>query len=331
MKIRVAINGYGRIGRAYLRALYSSEYAHKIQVVAINELASAASIAHLTKYDSCYGQFAAKISYGNDYLQINDAKIALSHQRRLEDLNWQNIDLVLEASGKYTNIKDLELHLLCGANRVLLSQPGEIDLPTIIFGINEKTLKKGSNQPKRMASAGSCTSNAMVPVLQLLDAELGILAATVTSLHSMMNDQPLLDSHHNPNLYKTRAAINSIVPVETALAAGIVRVLPNLAGKITARALRVPVCAVSAMEFSLYLQNKVDSVKLKQLLRDNCGVFSCSDQPLVSTDFLQSPFSAVVDLTQSQIAGQHVSLLSWFDNEWGYANRLLDLSAYWLS
>lgn len=344
--IRVGINGYGRIGRGVLRALFESVHTQAFEIVAINEPADLNTIAHLTKYDSTHGRFNQSVNVDDHSLMINGKSIAVSHCQDLSSLSWAGVDLVIECSGQYTQAEQLQAHLDAGAGHVLLSQPGEEALPTIVYGVNEYLLdassvsekdsvsasKKGLKQPLRMASAASCTTNGIVPILKVLDEQFGVQAGAITTLHSVMNDQPVLDAYHDTDLRKTRAAGLSMIPVETGLAAGVVRILPQLDGKLSARALRVPTHNVSAMELSVQLTKACDVGVINAALKIAAKntVWGCTDEPLASCDFIHDARSSVVDLGQTRVSGSLVSLLTWFDNEWGYANRLLDVAAYWL-
>lgn len=330
--IRIAINGYGRIGRCVLRALYESDYRSSIEVVAINEPADCATIAHLTKYDSTHGRFPANVSAEGDVLTVNGDHIAVSHYESLADIDWasQNVDVVLECSGQFAEEKDLKQHLQHGAQRVLLSQPGEQTLKTIVYGINQQQLL---SQDKLVSSA-SCTSNCIVPVIDILHRQFQVQSGVVTTIHSAMNDQPVIDAYHHTDLRKTRAAGQSIIPVDTGLAAGIDRLLPQLEGRFEARALRVPTTNVSIMELSAQVSEPVDIETVNNALReatggDLMGVLGVTDEPLASCDFNHDPRSGIVDLGQTRISGQIVNVLVWFDNEWGYANRMLDVVRTW--
>lgn len=330
--IRIAINGYGRIGRCVLRALYESDYRSSIEVVAINEPADCATIAHLTKYDSTHGRFPANVRAEGDVLTVNGDHIAVSHHESLSDIDWasHDVDVVLECSGQFAEEKDLKQHLQQGAQRVLLSQPGEHTLKTIVYGINQQQLL----QEDKLVSSASCTSNCIVPVIDTLHRQFQVQSGVITTIHSAMNDQPVIDAYHHTDLRKTRAAGQSIIPVDTGLAAGIGRLLPQLEGRFEARALRVPTTNVSIMELSAQVSEPVDVETVNNALRqaaggDLMGVLGATDEPLASCDFNHDPRSGIVDLGQTRISGQIVNVLVWFDNEWGYANRMLDVVRTW--
>jgi erythrose-4-phosphate dehydrogenase len=330
--LRLAINGYGRIGRCALRALYESERRGQMQVVAINELADLATIVHLTKYDTTHGRFPGTVAVEGDNLAINGDTIAISHHAGLDALPWAalDIDVVLECSGVWTEPAQLAGHLQSGAKRVVLSQPGAADIPVFVYGINHAEL-----QPwQTLISTASCTTNCIVPVIRALDDAFGIEQGIITTIHSAMNDQPVLDAYHNTDLRKTRAAGQSIIPVETGLASGIGRVLPALDGRFAAHALRVPTINVSAMQLAATLHRPAAAAEVNRALAAAArgglaGVLGYTDEPLASCDFNHDPRSGIVDASQTRATGALVNVLTWFDNEWGYANRMLDVVAHW--
>ncbi len=333
MPFRLAINGYGRIGRCILRALYESTNYADLQIVALNDIADPRSIAHLTRYDSTHGRFLGQVEVSGNELEIADDRIKLYRSNQVAALPWSDnqIDLVMECSGSFTDRATAQQHIQQGAKRVLFSQPAESDVDnTIVYGINHETLRAEHT----IVSNASCTTNCIVPVLQLLDREYGIATGAITTIHSAMNDQPIIDSYHDQDLRKTRSAMQSIIPVETALAKGIERILPNLAGKLSAQAIRVPTVNVSAMDISINIENAtttdalISAIKAaSKALPDN--VLGYTDEPLASCDFNHDPRSAIVDLNQTKVIdGRFVKMFVWFDNEWAYANRMLDVAQY---
>lgn len=335
MSYRIAINGYGRIGRCVLRALYESTNYADLRIVAINDLADTRTLAHLTRYDSTHGRFLGDVESSEHSLKVAGDEIAVSRCADLSGLAWQDleIDLVMECSGAFTDRAMAEGHLQRGAGRVLFSQPAEPDVDfTAVWGINHQAIKA----EHRIISNASCTTNCIVPVLACLDGELGIRSGIITTIHSAMNDQPVIDSYHHHDLRRTRSAMQSIIPVETALARGIERILPGLAGKLSAQAIRVPTVNVSAMDLTVVVDRQ-DGIKvdtLNDILRRASAamppnVLGYTEEPLASCDFNHDPRSAIVDLTQTRVApGGLVNLLVWFDNEWAYANRMLDMAQY---
>ena len=330
--IRLAINGYGRIGRCLLRALYESGHRQQMKVVAINEPAELATIAHLTKYDSTHGRFPAEVSYDVGRLLVNGDSIAVTHHQNLSDLDWaeHEVDLVLECSGQYDSLKQLEGHLDQGVKKVLLSQPGLAPIKPIVWGINQQNIVAEDT----IISAASCTSNCITPVINVVHQSFNIECGVITTIHSAMNDQPVIDAYHHTDLRKTRASGQSIIPVETGLAAGIGRVIPDMTGKLEARALRVPTLNVSAMELSVVVTKSPSIEAVNNVLRkvsDGAlnGVLGYSEEPLASCDYNHDPRSGIVDAAQTRVSGTLVNVLVWFDNEWAYANRMLEIVDYW--
>lgn len=333
--IRVAINGFGRIGRCLLRAIVEAGYKDKIKVVAINELADTKTIAYLASYDSTHGRFPGKIFQDNDFLIVDDQRIRLFNEERIDALPWQDlgIDLVFECTGSFSDRKTAEEHLSSGAKKVLFSQPADRDMDaTIVYGVNDNLLKPDMS----IVSAASCTTNAVVPVVDCIEKALGIDSGMIRTMHAAMHDQPVIDAYHSSDLRKTRAAFESLIPVETALAAGIERILPALEGKFAATAMRVPVSDVSAIDLTLGLVDRVSTAELNGILKnaarqDYQGVLGHMEEPLVSCDFVHDRRSGIVDAGQTTLAGDRLAkILIWFDNEWGYANRMLDVALKWL-
>ena len=328
MTIRVAINGFGRIGRNVLRALYETGRRAEITVVAINELAEAAGMAHLLKYDTSHGRFAFEVRQERDLLWVGDDTIRILHHAAIDALPWRelNVDVVLECTGVYGSRADGEAHLQAGAKKVLFSHPGGSDLDaTVVFGVNEQALK----QTDRIVSNASCTTNCIIPVIKLLDDAFGIESGTVTTIHSAMHDQQVIDAYHS-DLRRTRAASQSIIPVDTKLAAGITRIFPKFNDRFEAIAVRVPTINVTAIDLSVSVREAVTACEVNALLQNASegafrGIVDYTELPLVSVDFNHDPHSAIVDGTQTRVSGQHlIKTLVWCDNEWGFANRMLD-------
>jgi D-erythrose 4-phosphate dehydrogenase len=328
--INIAINGFGRIGRNILRALYETGRSNQIRVVAINEIADAQGMAHLLKYDTTHGRFAFSVELEGDTLNVAGDDIRLTHHENIADCPWAelNVDVVLECSGVHNSRAAGQQHLDAGAKKMLFSQPGPADVDnTIIYGINEHTLTPN----QRIVSAGSCTTNCIVPVIQALDKVFGVESGTITTIHSSMHDQQVIDAYH-PDLRRTRAASQSIIPVDTLLARGIERILPKFAGKFEAIAVRVPTVNVTAMDLSVTLRDHVDIDTVNAALQAARsgrleGILGYTEEPLVSVDFNHDPHSCIVDGTQTRVShGQLVKTLVWCDNEWGFANRMLDVA-----
>ena len=336
--VRLAINGYGRIGRTLLRALQESPHRDALQVVAINELADAATVAHLTRYDSTHGRFPGEVELAGDRLRISGRGGAnekqLLREADIAKLDWHSVgvDMVLECSGAFTDRATAEGHLRAGAGRVLFSQPAEADVDaTVVYGINHRDLRADH----KIVSAASCTTNGIVPVIAALDAAFGIEFGTITTIHSAMNDQPVLDAYHNTDLRKTRAAGQSIIPVDTGLARGVERILPHLGDRFTAQALRVPTLNVSAMDLTVLVETDVGDADVNRALAAAAtsrfdGVLGYTEEPLASCDFNRDSRSSIIDACQTRVSGRRlVKVLTWFDNEGGYANRMLDVARHW--
>ncbi|MFZ5583410.1 MULTISPECIES: type I glyceraldehyde-3-phosphate dehydrogenase [Azospira] len=334
--LRLAINGYGRIGRCFLRALHERGLAERFQVVAINEPANSESIAYLTRFDSTHGRFPAPVELQDGTLVIDGRSIQLTHADTPEGVDWRSlkVDLLVECSGQYSNRAGLRRFLEAGCPRVLLSHPAnsaaDVDA-TVVYGLNHGRL----NGDERIVSNASCTTNAVVPVLELLDRELGLEQVLLTTLHSVMNDQPLVDGYHHSDLRRTRSAMQSMIPVSTGLARGVERLLPGLKGKVLAKAIRVPTLNVSAIDLTVTLAQDADVAGLNALLQIASngpwkGVLTTSAAPHASIDFNHDPHSAIVDLSQTRAGGARLfNLFIWFDNEWGFVNRMVDVAQRW--
>ena len=332
--LRVAINGYGRIGRSVLRALYESNARQWVQDVAINEPAETKTMAHLTRYDSTHGRFPGTVEWQQDKLVVNDDVIQICHQEDLSQLPWTNfgIDVVLECSGTFSDRSTAALHITAGATRVLFSQPAEPNIDaTIVYGINHQVL----SGDETIISSASCSTNCVVPVISVLNDSFGVDGGVITTIHSAMNDQPVIDAYHHTDLRKTRGAMQSIIPVDTELALGIDRLLPELTGRFQAQAMRVPTANVSAIDLSIMLNNQVDVDAINRALSNASegyltDVLGYTEEPLASCDFNHDPRSGIVDASQTRVSqNKLVKVLIWFDNEWGYANRMLDTLRHW--
>jgi D-erythrose 4-phosphate dehydrogenase len=330
MSIRVAINGYGRIGRSVLRALYESNRQDEIKIVVINELAEPTAIAHLTQYDSTHGRFPFSVELQNKALKIESDIIDLVRFSELSDLPWvqYDIDIVIDCTGIYGARTDADAHIAAGAKKVIFSHPANSDVDaTVVYGINHQQL----NGQETYLSGASCTTNCIVPVIDTLDKSFGINSGTITTIHSAMNDQPVIDAYHD-DLRRTRAASQSIIPVDTKLAAGIERILPKFANKFEAIAVRVPTINVTAMDLSITVSKHVTIEEINQCLLNESntalkGIMGYTEAPLVSIDFNHDPRSCIIDGTQTRVSDGHlVKLLVWCDNEWAFAHRLLDTS-----
>ncbi len=301
---KVAINGYGRIGRMVLRALYERNK-HNLKIVAINEISETASIAHLTRYDSSHGPSNLNVSYTKNELIVNGDTIELSHESSPEKLNWKNknIDLILECSGSFSD-KPIAEKYLQHAPKLLLSHPGKDDIDaTVVYGFNHSILSKSH----QFVSCASCTTNCIVPVIYLVSQKFGIESGAITTLHSVMNDQPVIDSYHKSNLRLTRSALQSIIPVGTKLSKGIGRLLPELGNVFQTMAVRVPVTNVSAMDITLNLKKETTKEDVNQLFEDSvasskfCDILGFSLDVHASIDFNHDQRSCIIDGTQTKI------------------------------
>lgn len=335
MNYRVAINGYGRIGQGVLRAIYNNSRQHDFQIVAINELADIETLAYLTRYDTTHGRFPLPLSHDRDNLFIGTDQIRILHEAEPGNLPWDDldIDLVFECSGSFNDRLTATRHLESGAKRILLSHPANPDMDaTIVFGVNDHLL----NGDHRVVSNASCTTNCIVPVLHLLDEALGIEQGVITTVHSAMNDQPVIDSFHNTNLRLTRSALHSIIPVDTGLSKGIQRILPQLTDRFECLHLRVPTINVSLMDLSVNVHTPTTAETVNELFQNAAGdllhdILDYTREPHASVDFNTDPHSCIVDATQTRVCGETlVKLICWFDNEWGFANRMLDVAHKWL-
>lgn len=328
MAIRLAINGFGRIGRNIVRALYEANLTDQFQIVAINELADPKGIAHLLKYDTSHGRFKFDVSLDVNCLTVQKDRIALFSEKSPESLPWNDleIDVVLECTGIFHSREHAMLHINAGAKKVLFSQPADSDMDaTIVYGINDDELKSQDV----IVSNGSCTTNCIVPVIKVLDDAFGIESGAITTIHASMHDQQVIDAYH-PDLRRTRAASQSIIPVDTKLARGIERILPKFEGRFEAIAMRVPTINVTAMDLSITTHADVTIEQVNQVLSATSnerlqGILSYTEEPLVSIDFNHDPHSSIIDGTQTRVSHKRlVKCLVWCDNEWGFANRMLD-------
>ena len=332
--LRLAINGYGRIGRSVLRALYESPLRSELQVVAINELADAGTVLHLSRYDSTHGRFPRALEGDERRLLVDGDAIALLCKPQIEDLPWRDlgVDIVLECTGAFSDRATAEQHLNRGAGKVLFSQPAQPDVDwTVVYGVNHQQLQAQHS----IVSNASCTTNGIVPVIKALEDTVGIESGTITTIHSAMNDQPVLDAYHHTDLRKTRAASQSIIPVDTGLARGVERILPAMQDRFTAQALRVPTLNVSALDLTVLTRSETDELAINRILHDAAqsrfsGVLGYTEELLASCDFNHDARSSIVDASQTRVSGKRlVKVLTWFDNEWGYANRMLDVARHW--
>jgi glyceraldehyde 3-phosphate dehydrogenase len=333
MTIRVGINGYGRIGRNVLRALYEGKLQEQIKIVAINDLGDAKTNAHLTRYDTAHGKFRGEVHVDGDFMVVNGDRIRVVAQRDPAKLPWGElgVDVVFECTGLFTSKAKASAHLTAGAKRVVISAPGAEDVDaTIVYGVNDKVLKASDT----VISNASCTTNCLAPLAKVLHAEIGIVAGVMTTIHSYTNDQVLTDVYHS-DLRRARSATMSMIPTKTGAAAAVGLVLPDLQGKIDGFAIRVPTINVSLVDLSFTAKRattieEINAAVKKAANGELAGVLAYSDAPLVSVDFNHDPASSTYDATLTKvIQGTMVKVCAWYDNEWGFSNRMLDTTLAW--
>jgi len=328
MAIRVAINGYGRIGRCVLRALYESKRTNEIQIIAINDLGpDIGTHALLTQYDSVHGYFPHKVEKNEDGISIDKHEIKFFAQRNPSLLPWANlgIDVVLECTGLFTSKEKASAHLEAGAKKVIISAPGGDDVDaTVVFGVNHNVLTKDMT----VISNASCTTNCLAPVAQVLNNLVGIESGLMTTIHSYTNDQVLTDSYHS-DARRARSATMSMIPTKTGAAKALGLVLPELSGKLDGLSIRVPTPNVSLVDLTFTANRATNKEEINHAFVEAAsgklkGILSVNHEPLVSIDFNHNTHSSVFDLTQTRVIGKLVKVFSWYDNEWGFSNRMLD-------
>lgn len=327
MTIKIAINGFGRIGRNIARALYEGNYRKNIQLVAINDLGDLKGNALLLKHDSVHGRFQFDVETSGKDLVINGDKIHITSKRDPTQLPWGElgIDIVLECTGIFASREKASVHLKAGAKKVLISAPAGQDVPTIVYGVNEKSLKPTDT----IVSNASCTTNCLAPVVKILHEHLGVERGFMTTIHSYTNDQCLTDSHHiDPR--RARAAAISMIPTKTGAAAAVGLVLPELKGKIDGYSIRVPTINVSLVDFTFETKKTTTIEEINRILETAAKgemkrVVGYTDEPLVSIDFNHNPASATIDAMETRIIDKMAKVVAWYDNEWGFSNRMLDV------
>ncbi len=327
MTIRVAINGYGRIGRAVLWAHYESGKQHDIEIVAINYSGTLESNVHLTRYDTAHGRFNAKVEVDGDHMVVNGDRIRLFSTRDPAELPWKElgVDLVMECTGAFTSKEKALVHLESGAKKVLISAPGKSDVDaTIVYGVNHQVLKATDT----VVSNASCTTNGLAPVVQPLLREIGLVNGLMTTIHAYTNDQVLTDVHHK-DLRRARSASMNMVPTKTGAASAVGLVLPEVKGKLDGFAIRVPTINVSLVDLSFVAERDTSVEEVNGLLKAAAeghlkGILDFTTEPLVSSDFNHTSVSATVDASLTRVSGRLVKVGAWYDNEWGFSNRMLD-------
>lgn len=327
MTIRVAINGYGRIGRNVLRALYESEKDYPIKIVAINDLGDASINAHLTKYDSVHGRFNAKVEHDDEAIYVNGDKIPTFQERDPSKLPWAElqVDVVFECTGIFTSKEAVQPHLDAGAKKVIISAPGKNVDATVVYGVNNQEITKEMT----VISNASCTTNCLAPVAKPLNDAIGIESGLMTTIHAYTNDQRLSDVYHS-DMRRARAAALSMIPTKTGAAAAVGLVVPELQGKFDGLAVRVPTVNVSLVDLSFIASRDTTVEEVNAVIEAAAKtspmneVLAVNKEPLVSIDFNHNAFSSNFDATQTRVKGRLVKVMAWYDNEWGFSNRMLD-------
>lgn len=334
MTIRVAINGYGRIGRNVLRAHYEGGKKHDIQIVAINDLGDPKTNAHLTQYDTAHGRFPGTVTVDGDYMVVNGDKIKVLANRNPAELPWGElgVDVVMECTGFFTSKEKASAHLKGGAKKVIISAPGGKDVDaTVVYGVNHNVLKSTDT----VISNASCTTNCLAPLVKPLNDAIGLETGLMTTIHAYTNDQVLTDVYHE-DLRRARSATMSMIPTKTGAAAAVGLVLPELNGKLDGYAVRVPTINVSMVDLSFVAKRETTVEEVNSILKAAAagplkGVLEYTDAPLVSIDFNHNPASSSFDATLTKVSGKLVKVSSWYDNEWGFSNRMLDTTVALMS
>ncbi|MDX3904741.1 MAG: type I glyceraldehyde-3-phosphate dehydrogenase [Pigmentiphaga sp.] len=334
MTIRVAINGYGRIGRNVLRAHYEGGKKHDIEIVAINDLGAPKTNAHLTRFDTAHGKFPGTVTVEGDYMVVNGDKIRVLANRNPAELPWGElgVDVVLECTGFFTSKEKAGAHLKGGAKKVVISAPGGKDVDaTIVYGVNQDVLKAEHT----VISNASCTTNCLVPLVKPLHDKLGIVSGLMTTVHAYTNDQVLTDVYHE-DLRRARSATQNMIPAKTGAAAAVGLVMPELNGKLDGYAIRVPTINVSIVDLTFVAKRDTTVEEVNAILKEASegslkGILNYSTEPLVSSDFNHDPASSTFDATLTKVNGNLVKVSSWYDNEWGFSNRMLDTTVALMS
>jgi glyceraldehyde 3-phosphate dehydrogenase len=327
MTIRVAINGFGRIGRNVLRALYESKKSYDIKVVAINDLGDAAINAHLLKYDTAHGIFAAEVEHSDKAIFVNGDEIRTLSERNPANLPWADlqVDVVLECTGLFTDRPSAGAHLTAGAKKVIISAPASGVDATVVYGVNHDVI----TPEMTIISNASCTTNCLSPIAKPLNDALGIESGLMTTIHAYTNDQRLSDVYHT-DVRRARAAAMSMIPTKTGAAAAVGLVVPELKGKFDGLAVRVPVLNVSLVDLTFIAGRNTTVEEVNNIIRKAAAEFpmnqvlAVNDLPLVSVDFNHNPMSSIFDATETRVNGRLVKVMAWYDNEWGFSNRMLD-------
>ncbi|MEI8054757.1 MAG: type I glyceraldehyde-3-phosphate dehydrogenase [bacterium] len=333
MTIKIAINGYGRIGRNVLRAVYEEGYRKDMEVVAVNDLGDAKINAHLTIYDTVHGKFAGDVKVDGDCMVVNGDRIKVLAEKDPAKMPWKDlgVDIVFECTGKFTAKEKAMAHINAGAKKVMISAPGENVDATVVYGVNHTML----NASHQIISNGSCTTNCLAPMAKVLHNTVGIVSGLMTTIHSYTNDQVLTDVYHK-DLCRARSATQSMIPTKTGAAAAVGLVLPELAGKLDGFAMRVPTINVSIVDLVFESAKPTTKAEINSIMKaasegELKGILGYNDLPLVSHDFNHNPLSSIFESSQTKVIGRTVKVLSWYDNEWGFSTRMLDMTKFWMS
>lgn len=329
MAIRIAINGYGRIGRCILRSIFEYKRQNDFNIVAINDLSGIETTAHLTRYDSTHGRFQSEVTVDGNHLVVDGHPILVTAERDPNALPWAslNVDLVLECTGRFTSREAAMQHIHAGAKKVLISAPGKDSDATIVYGVNHLNLRASD----KIVSNASCTTNCLAPVVKPLHEAIGIEHGLLNTVHAYTKDQMLLDGSHS-DLHRARSATQSIIPTKTGAASAVGLVLPELAGKLDGFAMRVPTLNVSVIDFTFIAKRATTVNEIHDIMRRaQSDILLINDAPLVSCDFNHHPASAIFDTTQTKVLGNLVKVVAWYDNEWGFSNRMLDTAYHMMT
>lgn len=331
MAIRIAINGYGRIGRNILRAHYEKKLHPEIQIVAINDLGDINMNAHLTRYDTTHGKFPGEVTVSGSDMIINGDKIRVVAERDPKKLPWKelNIDMVFECTGFFTSKEKAIAHVEAGAKKVIISAPATGVDATVVYGVNHDILKSTDT----VISNASCTTNCLAPLVKVLNETVGVVSGLMNTVHAYTNDQSLLDVSHS-DMRRARSATQSIIPTKTGAAAAVGLVLPELNGKLDGFSVRVPTINVSLVDLSFEAKRSTSVEEINEIVKKAAngslkGVLAYNEEQLVSVDFNHNPASSIFDTFGTRVIGNLVKVLSWYDNEWGFSNRMLDVAVAW--
>lgn len=326
MKTKIAINGFGRIGRNVARAIYESNYDQYFELVAVNDTAPIHASAHLLKYDTVHGRFPGTVEVGSDHMIINGNRVCVTSNRNPAELPWGElgVDIVLACSGAFASKDKAVFDLQAGAKKTLISAPAGSDVKTVVYGVNHDIIQPSDT----IISNASCTTNCLAPVAKILAENVGIRTGLMTTVHSFTNDQCLTDSYHE-DLHRARAAGYSMIPTKTGAAKALGLVLPDLDGKLDGYAVRVPTINVSMVDLTIEIERKTTVKEVNAMMREAAegsmkGVLGYNEEPLVSVDFNHDSHSAIFDATQTRLLGNLLKVIAWYDNEWGFSNRMLD-------